>query len=344
LSPAIFQRWYEFLSIYVARKVPTLPPVAQLVLSGIGGAVFGTDQLTLPPDRFAGITDYVQAKKLYQHDPRVRILIDNGAGAAPGVPVPSFELGFKKWPVEGTTPTAWYFAENGALVANAPTGEAADHYRYDPSHSQQTTITGGDTAIWGTLPAWNWPAPSAGTALAYESAPLPSSKVMVGNGSVDLWLRSTSLDTDLQVTLTEVRPDGKETYVQAGWLRASDRALASNATVLRPQHPFTEAAVNSLPTDKFVKARVELFPFAHFFRAGSRVRVIIDAPGAIRPRWKFEALPANGTVTNTIALGGVHASRVVLPVTNADTPDIGFPPCPSLRGEPCRTAAIIDNG
>ena len=32
-------------------------------------------------------------------------------------------------------------------------------------------------------------------------------------------------DTDIQVTLSEIRPDGQETYVQSGWLRASRRVL-----------------------------------------------------------------------------------------------------------------------
>jgi hypothetical protein len=344
LSPWIFERWYEFLSIYVAHKVPSLPPAAPLILSVIGSSVFGTSDLALPPDRFAGITDYDQAKALYERDPRVRILIDNGAGGAPGVPTPRYELDFSQWPVNGTTRTRWYFASGGALRSTVPPNSATDSYRYDPSHSQATTITGGDTNVWTTLPNWNWPANSPGTALAYQTAPLAADTAMVGNGSVDLWLQSSALDTDLQVTLTEVRPDGKETYVQSGWLRASDRALASNATTLRPVHPFTEAAVRPVYPGRFVTARVELFPFAHVFHKGSRVRVIIDAPGATRPRWQFDALPANGTVVNKIGRGVASPSSIVLPVvTGVDLPDLGLPPCPSLRGQPCRTTAVIAN-
>ena len=60
---------------------------------------------------------------------------------------------------------------------------------------------------------------------------------MVGSGSADLWIASSETDTDLQVTLTEVRPDGKETYVQSGWLRASKRALdEERSTELQPLH------------------------------------------------------------------------------------------------------------
>ena len=48
---------------------------------------------------------------------------------------------------------------------------------------------------------------------------------MAGTGSVDLWISSSAADSDVQVTLTEVRPDGTERYVQNGWLRLSHRKL-----------------------------------------------------------------------------------------------------------------------
>jgi predicted acyl esterase len=344
LSPAIFQRWYEFLSIYVARQVPRLSPAVPLVLSGVGSAVFGTTDLQLPPDRFADITDYAQAKQIYESDPRVRILLDNGAGGAPGVPKPATELDFSSWPVEGTQATSWWFGEGGTLQPAKPATASTDSYRYDPSHSQTTTFTGSSDDVWKTLPAWNWPANAPGTALAYETAPLAQTTTIVGNGSVDLWLKSTDRDTDLQATISEIRPDGKETYVGAGWVRASDRALSPEATDLRPVHPFTKEAVRKLPSGSFVSARIELFPFAHVFRAGSRIRVIIDAPGATRPLWKFETLPANGDVTNTLSLGGTRPSKIVLPVVTGITePSTPLPACPSLRGQPCRTTAVIPN-
>ena len=57
-----------------------------------------------------------------------------------------------------------------------------------------------------------------GTRSATSTPPLAADPVLLGLGSADLWLRSSEADTDLQVTLTEVRPDGLETYVQSGWL------------------------------------------------------------------------------------------------------------------------------
>ena len=80
--------------------------------------------------------------------------------------------------------------------------------------------------------------------------------------------------------------------MQSGWLRASHRKLdAAMTTKLRPWHTDTAEDAAPLPAGKFVKARVELFPFAAVFRAGSRVRITVEAPGGNRPLWTFDSLP-----------------------------------------------------
>ena len=43
--------------------------------------------------------------------------------------------------------------------------------------------------------------------------------------SVTLWVKSSTSDVDLQATISEVTPDGHETFVQNGYLRASERKL-----------------------------------------------------------------------------------------------------------------------
>ena len=59
--------------------------------------------------------------------------------------------------------------------------------------------------------------------------------------------------------------------------------------------------------------RVPIYPVAHAFRAGSRIRVTVQATGGDRPRWDFATLD-RGRTRNTIALGGARASSLVLPV------------------------------
>ena len=83
--------------------------------------------------------------------------------------------------------------------------------------------------------------------------------------------------------------------------------------------------------------RVELFPFAHAFRAGSRVRLIIDAPGGQRPVWEFRTISGGEEVT--VAYGGEFPSRLVLPLVDGVAVPAGYPACDSLRGQPCRPYA-----
>jgi predicted acyl esterase len=343
LAPAVFDRWIQFLQIYVARQVPKRPAIAPIVAQVIGNTIWRTP-VTLPPDRFAGATSLEQAQAIFEADPRVRILFENGAGGATGLPYSRFEGAFDRWPVPGTEARAWYFDEGSALVDRAPRTAAVDAYDYDTSRSQTTTLPGTDNdSTWLPLPPWNWAPPLAEHAVAYETQPLSDEIVMVGSGSVDLWIKANADDVDVQVTITEVRPDGSEVLVQSGWLRASQRKLAGGATVLRPLHTNREDDVRPLDAARWNEARVEIFPFAHAFRAGSRIRVIVDTPGGSRPRWKFDVLDETpgSDVQVEIARGGTHASRVVLPVVSGVDVTPELPACPSLRGQPCRPYASL---
>jgi hypothetical protein len=307
--------------------------------------VFGT-QLTLPPDRFDSYSSYREARAAYEAEPSVRVLFENGAGdeQEPGAPVPRFEATYDEWPIPETEATTWYLERGGRLAAEAGDRRAAESFRYDLGLAHTTTLSDG-ASPWQALPPWDWKQPPAGTALAYETEPLTRTLAMAGPGSVDLSLGATAPDVDLQVVLSEVRPDGKEVYVQGGWLRASQRALDEDLTTeLRPWHTHLEDDVEMLPEGERVDLRVALFPFAHVFRAGSRIRIVVSAPGGIRPLWTFDALEADDGTTASVGVGG-GASRLVLPVLPdlaADAPP-ALPACPSLRGQPCRDYAPIEN-
>ena len=138
------------------------------------------------------------------------------------------------------------------------------------------------------------------------------------------------------MTLSEVRPNGTEVYVQSGWLRASHRELDAKAsTKISPVHTDLEADARPLPAGRFSKVRVELFPFGHPFRAGSRIRITVDAPGGARPLWAFDTIADGEKVT--IATDQQHRSRLVLPVVAGVKVPAEAPPCRSLRSQPCRT-------
>ncbi|HEY5165070.1 MAG TPA: peptidase S15, partial [Acidimicrobiia bacterium] len=113
---------------------------------------------------------------------------------------------------------------------------------------------------------------------------------------------------------------------------------AATSTALEPQYTFRQAQARTMPKGRFTLVRVPLFPIAHAFRAGSRVRLVIQAPGGNRPIWAFDALPATGNPHNDVAHSAVFASKLVLPVATGIRVPTPLPPCPALRGEPCRSA------
>ena len=341
---AEFDRWYEFLEFYVARRIPVITDYMRLIAPVVFEQATGIPGIQLPPDRFAHFTDYGAALAAYRAEDPVRIVFENGGGNpdVPGAPSGTYEMQFSQWPPREARPTAWYFGADGTLSKRPPRtdddGRGATPYVYDPTAKPATNYTGSGSSIWGAAPDWDWRQLPLGKALAFDSPRLGRTTVMAGPASVDLWVRSTAADTDLEVTLTELRPDGEEIFVQSGWLRASQRALAPGSTALEPLHPHTEASAAPLPAGEFVQARVAVFPFAHVFRANSRLRVTVEAPGGNRPFWSFAALGAPTKVVNEIAHSAARPSKVVLPVIDTDVAavPVGYPACANQRGTPCR--------
>ena len=173
--------------------------------------------------------------------------------------------------------------------------------------------------------------------MSYVTAPLPQNVVVVGAGALHAWIESSTRDVDLQVTVSEVRPDGMETYVQSGWLRASERKLNRAAsTLLEPVLSLRHADAAPLPRGRFTQVVVPLYYEGHVYRAGSRIRITISAPGGDQPEWAFAQPTPSGRATVQVAHAGAMPSRLVLPVVPGIAVPTGLPPCPGLRGEPCR--------
>jgi hypothetical protein len=344
LDPSVLAEMVEFLDFYVAQKVPTIPASVRATAPAIWASITGVPGLTIPPDRFSPSTDFATALHQFESDPPVRINweVGNAPGAPAGAPVPSAETRYPSWPIPDVTPTSWYLLSGGGLGTQPARGhdaERADRYQGDPSARPRTSYTGSGDGIWAANPAYSWAPVVDGKSLSYLSSALPQTVSMAGTGSVDLWVKANRSDADVQVTLSEVRPDGTERYVQNGWLRLSHRALdRARSTVLDPIHTDTRADLQRVPRHRFVKARVQIFPFAYSFRAGSRIRVTVQAPGGDRPLWTFDTPTGDRAAAVSVAHDRGHASKVVLPVLPVNPALAAAPaPCPSLRAEPCRT-------
>jgi predicted acyl esterase len=369
LDPYTYNRLYDFLELYVANKAPieNQAPVraaAPIVYKEAMGLPEG-DQVTLPPDPIQEKPTYESALAAFEALPQIRVLFDNGAGEAPpggttaaGNPYPGFEKAFSAFPVPGTAATSWYFGPGGTLNAQQPTAEGVDSYTSNASATPLTDYPGntGGGGLWSNASRWkyNWAQPPAGSAVSYVSAPLTADSTAIGGGAVHLWVKSSTPDVDFQATVSEVRPDGNETFVQNGWLRASERKLATTSTnmfkqkptLLQPIPTFLASDVQPMPANEFVPVVIPLYFQGHPYRAGSRIRVTIAAPNGTQPIWSFShTQPPGTTATESIAFSSSMPSSLILPIVPSVSVPTGMPACPSLRNEPCRAyQALVNNG
>ena len=358
LDPATLDRWYDFLMLFVAHRAPvTNAAVIQAAAPVIYQQALGlpsTDADTLPADSIQSVPTYAAALSAFEKLPEVRVLFDNGAGTAPtgsttaGDPYAGFERDFSTLPVPGTTARAWYLGPSGTLDAAAPATGGINQYTSNASALPLTdfgtnTGTGG---LWGNASQWqwNWEQNPSGTAVSYVSAPLASNTTVVGAGAVHLWVRSSTPDVDLLATISEVRPDANETFVQNGYLRSSERKLSTTAanmfkqkgTLLDPIPTFAAADAAPMPAGGFVPVVIPLYYEGHVYRAGSRIRVTISAPNGTQPIWSFAHTVPTGTATVSVAFSPTMPSGLVLPVVPGVSVPTKLPACPSLRNEPCR--------
>lgn len=243
---------------------------------------------------------------------------------------PSWVTSYGSWP--SPAPLSLLLRPDGTLAAGGPAPSGSVSYAYPaPAPLVPTVGSGAPDAEYA---AYSTP----GYGAAFTTAPLAADLEAFGTASVDLWVSSTATDTDLQVTLSEVRPDGQEEYVQRGWLRASLRALdASRSDVLRPEHPFTASSVAPLTPGVATKMRVEVLPFGHVFRAGSRLRLTVEAPVSLTGFRGFAVVPT--PAVNTVWTGVGHESRLVLGAVPALGVPAAYPACGSLVNQPCRAAS-----
>jgi predicted acyl esterase len=375
MGPQHMPRLLEFLDFYVKRRVPRIPGTLRIGLPPGLQDLFSNNpssgSYAVPIDRFAcyiapasrpaihpdctGIVlpnptqdDYAGALAVYEAEPKVHVSWENGNGpapAAPGEPFAAVQGDYASWPLPGTSSVSYYFGPDGTLTTTPPTVPDAEargysSYRYDPaSKNPKQTFNGGTDGMWAPMPSVTWKPLAEGASLNFLSSPFATKTAMAGSASADVWIRSTETDTDLEVTLTEVRPDGKETFIQSGWLRASRRALATGSTALLPRHSHLAADAQPLTPGQFALARVEIYPFAHVIRPGSRLRINIEVPGGNQAFWKVDPMVFGHPVTNDVAHSVGRPSKIVLPIVhpllNPPVP-AALPACPGLRGQACR--------
>ena len=166
-------------------------------------------------------------------------------------PVKIFVMGKNEWREEDDWPLARakstrYFLHsagganslrgNGGLSTAAPKTETADHYVYDPANPVPT--------VGGPLCCDSWhlgPGPrdqrvveSREDVLIYSTPAFAEDTEVTGPISLELFAKSSAVDTDFTAKLVDVAPDGFARNLTEGILRARYRDSQEKPTLMNP--------------------------------------------------------------------------------------------------------------
>ncbi|HJT58135.1 MAG TPA: CocE/NonD family hydrolase [Ktedonobacteraceae bacterium] len=160
------------------------------------------------------------------------------------------------WPPPGRRHERWHLQPDGGLAAEIPPASAPDHYRYDPANP--TPSVSGPLLAGNSLPTDNRKLEARPDVLTYTSAPLEQDLDVIGPVQVELFARSSLEHTDFFTRLCDVDEHGTSLNVCDALLRVEPG-----------QQPTT--------TDGCLRLTIDLWPTAHRFRRGHRVRLQVSS-------------------------------------------------------------------
>jgi predicted acyl esterase len=318
--------WAGFLSERLRGEPLVVTPEAEAYLGAAVAPQVGADDLPIGPPAPVGRVGGAYVR------------LENGAGpGGPGRPTAADVLELDAWPPSGHREVAWPLGDGDG-------DDTVVEFRYDPSIRPPSA--GGRPGFDVNAPGatYDWRPLPTGYGQVFVGPPIERDTLLCGPSSLELWLGCTAPDVDLEVTLTEVRPDGWETYVQSGWLRASHRHLdPALSTRLRPVPTYQAVDAEPLPAGVLSPLQVPIESVAHRLRPGSRLAVRVEPPGGVLPSWTFDPLWPDGRhdgapVVVRLGVGGSTPSRLVVPLLDLDgvLPPTPLPPPGALRRQPSR--------
>ena len=158
--------------------------------------------------------------------------------------------------------------------------------------------------------------------LTWRTGVLDRRLTLAGPVALHLVAASSATDTDWFAKVSDVAPDGSESIVSEGQLRASLRALAPGSTPEQPLETLTTP--QPLTPGRFYDFEIAIWPTTYTFAAGHRIQLRLTSnnlpnalPGTlyvnpIDPTAPpFTPLPP---AFNTVRLGGRNGTSLLLPV------------------------------
>ena len=242
----------------------------------------------------------------------------------PAHPVRIFVMGQDEWRNEAAWPLARakatrYFLHSagkantdtgdGALTASGSGGSGADTFTYDPADPVPTT--GGplccDSQHLGPGPRDQKAVESRQDVLIYSTPPLDQDLEVTGPVTLDLYAKSSAVDTDFTAKLVDVWPNGFAQNLTEGILRASFRE-----STLGDPKPVTPGQV--------YEYKIDLWSTSNVFKKGHRIRLEVSSSNFPRFDRNLNTGKSAATssdfvkATNTVLHDADHPSALILPV------------------------------
>ena len=218
-----------------------------------------------------------------------------------------------RWPPAGTTYERLALGDR-TLGERTPGGAETGEYVSDPAAGFSMAFN-----RYGTVAA----SPYVPTdqrlegphGLTFRTPPFERPRALIGPIALHLQAASSATDTDWYAKLADVAPDGSESIITEGALRASHRALDfSRTTPERPYHTHTDP--QPLEPGRFYGFDIEIWPTAYELPAGHRLQLRLTSsdlpthlPGTARldrddpTGARVDLLPP---ATNTVRYEGSH--------------------------------------
>jgi uncharacterized protein len=250
-------------------------------------------------------------------------------GSAAGKPVHVFVMGENAyhqesdWPPPQARPTRYFLHSassanslrgDGSLSLTPPKKETADRFTYDPANPVPT-IGGSlccDQEHYEPGPRDQRAAENRADVLVYSSKPLGEDMEATGPVTLELWAKSSAVDTDFTAKLVDVAPDGLALNLTDGILRMRYRDSQEKPEMMNP--------------DQVYKITVDLWATSNVFKKGHILRLEVSSSNFPRFDRNLNTGAEQATsrefisATNTILHDAEHPSALVLPVIPAGTP------------------------
>jgi len=249
---------------------------------------------------------------------------------ASGKPVKIFVMGANQWRDENDWPLprakgTKYFLHSsgkansmrgiGSLSVAAPGKESPDQYVYDPANPAPTV--GGplccESERWPPGPRDQRPVEARDDVLVYSTPPLPDDVEVTGPVTLELFAKSSAVDTDFTAKLVDVWPDGFAQNLTEGIIRARYRDSRETPELMTPGQVY--------------KFAIDVWATSNVFKRGHVLRLEVSSSNFPRfdrnlntgaTRYLKTSDGASGaqfvSATNVIYHDAEHPSALILPI------------------------------